>query len=75
MSKGRSGRVVASSVPLCLQEEGQGMGQGDAACPRRGMCHLHRLCPVLLRFVKVIESVRPYPLYLVLPQNTRPCIS
>ena len=58
VSKGRSGRVVASSVPLCLQEEGQGMGQGDAACPRRGMCHLHRLCPVLLRFVKAMESVR-----------------
>ena len=29
VSKGRSGRVVASSVPPCLQEEGQGMGQGD----------------------------------------------
>ena len=29
--------MVVSSVPLCLQEEGQGMGQGDGGgMPRRG---------------------------------------
>ena len=75
MSKGRSGRVVASSVPLCLQKEGQGMGQGDERRARPWIAWNVRLEPVPARFVKAIESVRPYPLYFVLPQNTRPCIS
>ena len=64
--------MVASSVPLCLQEEEQGMGQGDGGGVRGRGRGLHRVCPVLLRFVKAIESVRPAPLDLVLPQNPRP---
>ena len=67
--------MVVSSVPLCLQEEEQGMGQGDGGGVRGRGRGLHRVCPVLPRFVKAIESVRPEALYFVLPQNTRPCIS
>ena len=33
VSKGRSGCVVASSVPLCLQKEGPGHGTGRRAVP------------------------------------------
>ena len=47
VSKGRSGCVVASSVPLCLQEEGQGMGQGVAPPPPSGgVSSAHALCSI-----------------------------
>ena len=44
VSKGRSGCVVASSVPLCLQEEGQGMAQGVAPPPCRVAYRVHTRC-------------------------------
>ena len=46
VSKGRSGCVVASSVPLCLQEEGAGHGTGRRAPLWRGrysMLHVMHL--------------------------------
>ena len=47
VSKGRSGCVVASSVPLCLQEEGQGMGQGVAPPPPSGgVSSAHAQCSI-----------------------------
>ena len=46
VSKGRSGCAVASSVPLCLQEEGQGMAQGVAPPRPRGVSSAHALCSI-----------------------------
>ena len=59
VSKGRSGCAVASSVPLCLQEEGQGIGRillrpGEHASRTPHSLAVHRL-PAPITALWVVE--------------------
>ena len=53
--------MVVSSVPLYLQEEGQGMGQGDGRRAPPWSAGNVRREPVPARFVKAMESVLGQP--------------